>query len=272
MLDTGAFTAISSAYGALLPAGILALLCYAAWRTRSRHILAYRAWRLASGIQEIGDPEIKAFVDEQTSLMSFRFLAGVPVRSAELARQLIQWTRQQGIEMEDVRRCGAYFDADARRVRVEALPSRGKRTAMAWALLPLIAMLFISLALIFTDGALVQLKSTGRWLQLSPTGAARITARGAAVTKTTCAAGMLAAARQDDFTQAEVEALCGILGDAEAVRHVEASVRSQRYVFAALSVLMGFFLFRTWRLLEQAMHAGSLARRQLDSSLAPATA
>ncbi|WP_143093286.1 DUF6216 family protein [Polaromonas sp. OV174] len=123
-MDLTAFSTISGALGVLAPLCTVALFLWVILRTRSRHSLLYRLWQLVHGNQEISDPEVKAFISEQNSLMSFRFIAGVPVSTLEHAHQLIQWTKRHNVEMFALRMAGEYFDPDLRQIRVQKLPSK----------------------------------------------------------------------------------------------------------------------------------------------------
>lgn len=129
-MDLTTFSTISGILGTLAPGGLVLLFLWVIWRTESRHTLIHRLWQLVHGNQEITDPEIKAFINEQNSLMSFRFIAGVPVSNLEQARQLIQWTKLRKVEMFALRMAGRYFDPDKRQIRVEDLPS--KLTQKIW--------------------------------------------------------------------------------------------------------------------------------------------
>ncbi|HCE94302.1 MAG: hypothetical protein A2Z90_10900 [Burkholderiales bacterium GWA2_64_37] len=63
------------AIAALIPLAVLVSFSAVVWRTVSLHSLLRRAWVLGS--QEISDPTIRAYVEEQANLMSFRMFLGV---------------------------------------------------------------------------------------------------------------------------------------------------------------------------------------------------
>lgn len=130
-MDLTQFSNVSGVLGVITP---LLLVCAFIWlwlRTQSRHVLLYRLWRLLHGSQPIHDPEVNAFIEEQTSLMSFRFLTGVQAKTLGTARTLIQWARLNDVAMQDIATCGEYFDPDLRQVRASKLPSRWQQNLMA---------------------------------------------------------------------------------------------------------------------------------------------
>ena len=97
-MDFATLPSLSSSLSIAAPSLICMAFVWVIWRTESLHVLMHRLWQLVHGKQEITDPEVRAFIDEQTSLISFRLFAGVKVNSLAQARQLIQWAKRKDTE------------------------------------------------------------------------------------------------------------------------------------------------------------------------------
>lgn len=265
-MDLTAFSTISSALGVLAPLCTVALFLWVILRTESRHTLLYRLWQLIHGNQEISDPEVRAFISEQNSLMSFRFIAGVPVSTLEHARQLIQWTKRHNVEMFALRMAGEYFDPDLRQIRLHKLPSklmqRGKLVLTALALL----MVVVSVLIAYTDSATLKLKATDRWFLMSGSEARPVWPLNAnALGKTDCSADVGANAKRTTFTEKEVGVLCDVLGHDDTPSYIKDAVKGQRRYSIFLIVVA---LLAAWIFVAEFM-SGYVAARLARRTLAP---
>lgn len=278
-MDSFAFSTITSAIGLVIPCLILFGCIWVLWRTQSRHVLKYRLWRMVHGSQEISDPEVCAYVNEQTSLMSFRFMSGIPVKTLENARQLIQWAKFHDVEMSEVAMCGNYFDPDLRKIRLDKLPSSRLQKANA----TLTALIFlVSLVCLFfasLDDALIRLRATDHWLLLRD-GQAKVLFPISAnpLRKTECSANANTNASRTNFSAEEVEVLCGLLNSDGTTEYANATIKQQRFSFALLSASLLFWdwiSFLAWRKgfialrLSRSSLASDLAGQQLELNFNP---
>jgi len=267
-MDLTTLSTLSNTLGTLAPGGLVLLFLWVIWRTESRHALIHRLWQLVHGSQEVTDPEIKAFINEQNSLMSFRFIAGVPVSNLEQARQLIQWTKLRKVEMFAIRMAGRYFDPDKRQIRVDDLPSSLAQRAWLAALVLLVPAIFASASLAFLDMAFVRVKATDRWLAISENEARPIWPLfSQALQKMSCPADASKNTNNSRFTDEEARILCGVLKNDESASYVRDLVKKQRQaaVFPLfIFILVALLLFSQ---LASGFAAKRLKDRNLDSSL-----
>ncbi|WP_411880888.1 DUF6216 family protein [Polaromonas sp. YR568] len=228
-MDLTTLSAISGILGTLAPGGFVLLFLWVILRTESRHTLIHRLWQLVHGSQEVADPEIKAFINEQNSLMSFRFIAGVPVSNLEQARQLIRWTKLRKVEMFALRMAGRYFDPDKRQVRVDDLPSKLTQRIWLASFLLLLAVIFASASLAFMNSALVKVRVTNRWALLSGDEAKPAWPLTSEILhKTNCSINAADTINRSNFTEQEAGVLCGLLKNDETANYTRELVRKQR--------------------------------------------
>lgn len=239
-------------------------------RTESLHVLSRRLWLLVHGNHEIADPEIRAYVEEQASLMSFRMYSGIRAHSLEEARQLLRWARFNGVEVRKIGLCGDYFDPELRQVLVHKLPpawwQKMKIAALVCSYVLAVAC-FIA-ALQFTSLA-VTLNSTQQWLLVNdnsvrhawpPFGAPKLA-------RTDCTQPHGTLATRLALSEPDVASLCKMLGDKSFKDDLAPKVAQQRWAFALLGAagLAGcLWLFSAW---VPAAAARRLAARNIDPAL-----
>lgn len=267
-MDLTAVSTISSAFGILAPGGFVLLFIWVIWRTESRHTLVHRLWQLIHGNQEISDPEIRAFISEQNSLMSFRFIAGVPVSTLEHARQLIQWTKLRNVEMFTLRMAGRYFDPDQRHVRVEDLPSKLMQLIKLTSVVLFIPMIFVFTSIAFLDSAILKVKITDRWLLMSENEARPLWPLTAdSIHKATCSIDTSADAGRSKLTEKEVSVLCGVLKHDNTPKYIRDAQKGQQR--SSIFLVFVTFLAALICLVEftSGFAAKRLVRRKLDPGL-----
>lgn len=267
-MDLTAFSTISSALGILAPLCTVALFLWVIWRTRSRHSLLYRLWQLVHGNQEISDPEVRAFISEQNSLMSFRFITGVPVSTLENARHLIQWTKHHSVEMFELSRAAEYFDPDLRQIRADKLPS--KLTQRMKLLLVAVSTLgiFFSGIGVYNDQAILKFKESGRWFFAATDQAQILWPRGLnALQKDNCSTDVKTNAVRTTFQEKEVQVLCKLFNEDGTQSFIKKTVREQRQAFGFLIFAMVWLLWSSLGAWMSGYVATRLARRKLDPDI-----
>lgn len=264
-MDSSTLSTFSSAFGVLAPVLFVLLFVWVWWRTGSRHVLVYRLWQLVHGSQEISDPEVRAFINEQTSLMSFRFVTGIRVRTLEHARQLIQWTHRHDVEMRTVSLCGEYFDLDLRQVRVHKLPSPQMQAGKLLLFAIVVFAAFVGMAGAYTDRAILKFKESNRWFIMTTDQARVAWPLGAnTIQKGDCSANISANAVRSAFTEKEVGLLCEVFSQDDSSKFVKEATKDQRQSFVFLAIAMvwaAWLLFWAW---ASGYEAKQLALRQLD--------
>jgi len=270
-MDAATVSAITGWFGIAAPALVLAMFLWVVWRTESLYFVRRRLWQLVHGNEQIEDPEVRAFANEQTSLNSFRLLAGVPVASLEEARLLLQWTRLHGVQMTTVRMCGAYFDAEHRQVRTQKVPSRLWQIARLFWFALSVALCAISAGGMTSNKVLLSLNATQRFLLAAP--ADMRTAwppwpmDASPLRPADCQLPLGANAQRTGFTDQEVDLLCGLMKSDGHASTMDAALKGQRW---SLLVLFGVSLWLAWLNLMAwgSIHAArGLAARKLDPSV-----
>jgi ABC-type sugar transport system permease subunit len=259
---------VSSIFGVVAPLLIGAAFLWVIWRTKSRYVLLSRLWQLVHGKQEISDPQIREFVDEQTSLISFRMFAGVPVASLNEAHQLIEWTKLNGVQMRTLSVCGDLFDPELRQVKVHKLPSS---FSQAWRLIGFFTAVAVgcgSLMSLFASQPLLSLKSTQRYFWASPTEVKPLWPLGAAALGVSdCSQAASANAARTTFSEQEVGILCDVLKSKTMPEFTRKALSDQRW---ALVMLVAFSVWLSWIGLfawAAGFAAHNLAKRRIDPSL-----
>jgi hypothetical protein len=259
---------ISSVFGAVAPLLIGAVFLWVVWRTESRHVLLSRLWQLVHGKQEISDPQVRAFVDEQTSLISFRMFAGVPAASLEEAHQLIEWTKLNGVQMRTLSVCGELFDTQLRQVRVHKLPSRFSQVLRLIGFFTAVVVGCVSVMSLFSSQSLLTLKSTQRYFWASPTEVKPLWPLTAAALRVAdCSKAAAVNATRTTFSAQEVEILCEVLKSATTPEFMKKALSDQRW---SLVILIAFTLWLSWIGLfawAAGFAAHKLANRHIDPAL-----
>jgi hypothetical protein len=80
----------------------IALLIFACYRTRSSHFLFARLWLLLNGKPQFHDKELNDFFERRDSLMRFRFLSGIPLRTLSTVRSVTAWSSRRGSDQGGV--------------------------------------------------------------------------------------------------------------------------------------------------------------------------
>jgi hypothetical protein len=259
---------ISSVFSVVAPLLIGAAFLWVVWRTESRHVLLSRLWQLVHGKQEISDPQVRAFVDEQTSLISFRMFAGVPVASLKEAHQLIEWTKLNGVQMRTLSICGELFDPELRQVRVHKLPSRFSQALKLARFFFVVAIGCACVMSLFSSQSLLVLKGTQRYFWASPTQMKPAWPLNVeALRADDCSQAAGANAMRTSFSEQEVNILCGVLKSEGTAEFMKKALSEQRW---SLIMLIGLALWLSWIGLFS-WAAGSaahrLAKRGIDPSL-----
>lgn len=260
---------ISSVFSVIAPLLIAGAFLWVVLRTESRHVLLSRLWQLVHGKQEISDPQVRAFVDEQTSLISFRMFAGVPVTSLKEAHQLIEWTKLNGVQMRTLSVCGELFDTELRQVRVHKLPSRFSQAwRLAWFFIA-VAVGCLSVIGLFSSQSLLSLKSTDRYFWGSPTEVKPLwPLLGAPALKVAhCSQAASENASRTTFSEQDIGILCDVLTSKGSAEFMKKALSEQRW---SLVTLIAFALWMSWLGLfawAAGFAAHNLAKRNIDPTL-----
>lgn len=256
----------------LTPIALILLGGWVVLRTRTRHLLIRRLWHLIHGSQEIADPQVKAYVEDEGSLAAFHMFAGVGVRDLKEAHDLLRWARANDVTMRSLRLCGDYFDIEHRQVRADRLPSRWRHKSRAVVATLSWFLFAFSVWALSVDYVLVTLKSTQTTFFLSSSSARVLwppwPLGPSAVTKDLCEGVQTAEiATRSAFTPRDAELVCSLLKDAATPAFARKSLADQRWALALLAMLFAYWCLGSIHAWMSAEAAIQLARRRVDPRL-----
>lgn len=258
----------------LVPLGIAVglgiLFFWVVLRTESWHMLRRRIWLLVHGKEEISDPGIRDYVEEQNNLAAFHVFAGVQVTTLAEARTLMAWCKARNVDLGVLRICGPYFDPEARRIKERWLPPRWVRHAIgavamvfllaaaasAWATaLPVLLTVKETQQRFFAEGKELRrpwplLFSSARSLKPED-----------------CDKPVPAEAARTGFTERDIAILCPLLKEPEFGTYVKNAAWRQ---CVSLVVYAAFFLFLMYYTAVRALRvrcAHKLLSRRIDPAL-----
>ncbi|MDQ0025915.1 hypothetical protein J2X90_003738 [Variovorax paradoxus] len=270
-MDSATVSNLAQSFSLAVPLLIAAAFAWAIYRAGSRQVVVRRLWQLVHGKQEIADPQIRAFVEEEASLLSFRMLAGIPVSTLEKAHQLVDWTKSNGVQMHMLRLCGDLFDPDSRQIRIENLPSKWALGLRCARLLLCVFLAVASAGVLFFDRTLMKINATERHFFATTSGLGSL---GSAIPfgpsplkAADCSRPASANAARTAFTEREVEILCGVLKASETPAYLKMALNDQRWESVKLlliSAVLTWMSFFSW---ASGFAAHKLAKRGIDPSI-----
>jgi hypothetical protein len=271
-MDSASISDLAQSFSLAVPVLIALTFGWAIYRAGSRQVVVRRLWQLVHGKKEIADPQIRAFIEDEASLLSFRMLAGVPVSSLEKARELIIWTKANDVQMYRLRLCGDLFDPEIRQIRVQNLPAKWALRTRCMRLLVCILLAVASVGVLFFDRTLMKINATERYFfaTASTLGALQsaIPFGPAPLKIADCSRPASANVRRTTFTEQEVEILCEVLKASETPAYLNTALKSQRLETAKMlliSLVLAWMSFFSW---ASGVAAHKLAKRAIDPSVA----
>ncbi|WP_162995869.1 DUF6216 family protein [Acidovorax sp. 1608163] len=270
-MDFATITQFGGALAALIPLVLIAGFAVVIWRTVSLHTLLRRLWLLVHGSDEISDPKIRSYVDEQTNLMSFRMFSGVQAASLEEAHQLVQWAQLHRLDLRQIAACGHYFDTGLRQVRKQDLPSRPYLYAHIAAF---VVFLFASIGcawLMLIPQVPFTFKASERTFLATEFSAQTlwppVLFNRNPLKKSDCDQPLATNAARTSFTEAEVKTLCELLSADEWPAHLATKLKEQRWSLFVCTLFFLALLARVVVVLNKVVSAKDLLARGLPSTL-----
>ncbi|MDR6155986.1 hypothetical protein QF021_004075 [Acidovorax delafieldii] len=275
-MDFATITQFGGALAALMPLVLIACFVFVIWRTVSLHTLLRRLWLLVHGSEDISDPQIRAYVDEQTNLMSFRMFSGVQAASLEEAHQLIAWAQHHRVDLRRIAACGRYFDTGLQQVRKQDLPSRPYLFAqIALFAVSLVGSLALAWLMLIPQVPFT-FKSSERTFLATESSAQTlwppVVFNRNPLKKGDCDQPLAANAARTSFTEAEVKTLCEFLPTDEWPPHLANKLKEQRWFLFICTLFFLALLARAVMVLNKVVAAKDLLARGLTPALPGAQA
>lgn len=156
----GSLVDLASHNVAVISAVAVVLIAFLVWkRTGSGHMFLARIWRIYVGKPDCHHAGIDNLLAEQVSIMKFRFMTGMKVRTLSQIEELISYSKKNHENISALAACGSYFDIESC-----SLKAPGKRGGISGllALGTLAATLMFAIILAFAgmipDRALLKIK------------------------------------------------------------------------------------------------------------------
>ena len=254
----------------LAPALLMLGAFWIVWRTESLHVLTRRLWLIVHGSQDISDPAIRTFVEEQSSLIAFRMFSGIRAGTVEDAQQLLQWAKLNSVSLRTIAECGEYFDVQKRLVEKQRLPSPLMQRAIG----ALAAVGFVAVVACVSAASVSEVAfsftSDQRWF-LADQSSARVVLPFRAVLvdplrQTDCKQSPSSLAETKFFSPEQVAILCEMLSHEKWRDHVTAELRAQRVGLISIAAGMLWLTFIWAKWWRSAAVARAMALRRIDPS------
>lgn len=247
--------------GGVAAIGALVIALYLLWRTGSAHLLRWRIWTRVCGKDHGLDEQVRKFMERRTSLMAFRYISGVPMRTLERSQRLIKWLEDNDEDIGTIALVGEYFDREELQLKAN-LPSR----KTLWLLLFGMASAMIAFTLIgntwFSDRGYFTLKQSGQWFSATATDIRSVSlgfmGESTTLNKEACAQPTIP---RGVFSDADAVLLCSFLPQPEFSKFVEKAKNEQQIVLIIMAVMCGLGIAMMVAKLRQADCVFALKRR-----------
>jgi len=263
-------TTITSLLGNISVVIALAFIGTALWvwaRTRSTHVLVYRLWRWFTDRQEVTNGRIKEFLDDQNSLMSFRFMSGLHAQTTTHAQTLIRTIDSHALDVSDIRLAGAYISVEPTGFRVAKLPKPVWQTAKRALMTVLLSAAILAFLGTAVDTALLRFKSSGTWFALTADSARRLEFSALPLRREDCKA---AQSEKTGFSALERQQICEAWRAPTTNAFLTETVSTQRLSFLLLAGLLLFLAWHPFSSLRRSLAAGRVAAQLAKRDRQPA--
>lgn len=221
---------------ATLAGPILALLSllFFWWRVGSIHSVLERLWRFAAGKAEVQDPVLRKFIQENRDLENFRFLYGIKVEHAADIRRLKSWLDRNKIGIARLQKARKWVDIRSKDIIVEPTKQSGVGEIVCLTLWYTI--FFLAAQAFGINDAFLQFRQSGTWFRTDGN-TIRDLLDSTKVELRLCATDQQKIARQMDFSQAEVSAICLDYSNQSLEKLIKEGRRAQRILTGGVSAV-----------------------------------
>lgn len=240
----------------LLTILLIAFISILVWkRTKSTHSIMSRLWRIFNGKNSSNDSEINEILDTRTALMQFRFTTGIPIRLRTQIKSLILWGKQNEEDLDDIARCGYFFDLEKPELR--KIPKSTRIVSGFFTLLILCICTYVTIFSIFmasTDRALLKIIASDNLVLLGKDSAKRIsffsTDSFANLSKKNCSISTDKLEKSTKLTKNDIILICNSINNETELEIIENSVKLQKIVFTPVSLFLCLLIASLYRLLS----------------------
>ncbi|MGX9785662.1 DUF6216 family protein [Janthinobacterium lividum] len=240
----------------LLTILLIAFISILVWkRTKSTHPIMSRLWRIFNGKNSSSDSEINEILDTRTALMQFRFTTGIPIRLRTQIKSLILWGKQNEEDLDDIARCGHFFDLEKPELR--KIPKSTRIVSGFFTLLILCICTYVTIFSIFmasTDRALLKIIASDNLVLLGKDSAKKIsffnTDSFFSLSKKNCSTSIDELEKLTKLTKNDIILICKSINNETELEIIENSVTLQKIVFTPVSLFLCLLIASLYRLLS----------------------
>lgn len=181
---------------------------------------------------------------------------------------LLIWCITHQQSLDDVRRCGTYFNYT--RPGLPHPPSRWVMAGLAALTLLLLLLTATAPPLIATNQALLRMKSTGTWFAMSETSVGALTSH-ARLALSECEENVAPSESRGGLSAPEIKTICATvsgMGKNKLSGYIDSVVTQQRWLFSIAGILIALMLYQFSTRLRQAIHARQMLRQLEDKGKA----
>jgi Family of unknown function (DUF6216) len=237
------------------------IVLYISVRSGSWHMIRLRLWRFIHSEHEVKDPSIQSAIHDLTSLVAFRYITGIRVRSSALATKLIEWVKQNQEDFATIATAGSYFDCEKLKLR-DQLPTKSSQTGLGVGLI-VVTLAFYAIAVIGLDSrAYFYFKDSGKWFTATTSEIQSVPVPFLEdvvhFNAERCDAKTMPLGH---FSPEEIKYLCGFLSSPTMASKVTNTIAMQRATSISFMVGLAGLFYMFFSLLKQAICVRDLAQR-----------
>jgi hypothetical protein len=199
------------------------------WRSGSIYILLERVWRIVAGKMEVSDPVLKEFIQENRELEKFRFMYGLMVGTKTELHKLLEWLRENSIEIGTAQRAKRWIDTKDR--KLIPMPKH-YLLGISLGLVFCMAIAMVCLKAATSHSALLQMKGSKVWF-LAEANEVRGLWGDWSIDQSLCVKDATSISGLSGFTPSETSVLCDAYKNNTLGKIVSDTVRQQQ-VFGLL--------------------------------------
>lgn len=199
-------------------------------RTNSLYSILTTLWKIIHGSSENPDGEIGRYFEYELSLIKFRFISGIKVRTKKQAEELINWSIEKNESLQDIAKIKKYFDLENLCLAEEKRPKRKQLVFTAITFFILMLAIVPTMQGIKSERVLLQFKESGKFFLATPEESVNIHGD-LIIKKSDCKLPI----QPSTFTKDEKIAICMIFeNNSKAKSFLDDSIKAQRLILAVI--------------------------------------
>lgn len=244
---------ITAILASLVP---ILIIIFSIIRTKSFHIPMMLFWQILNRKNTLQDKHLNDFLGDRNSVMKFRTITGIPVRTKNEMQELIEWSNKNNEDIDDIKRCGNLFN----------IRKPGEiKSIKKWHYAALLTGLIISgmtIGLIFgaitIEKSLFKTKKSQTWFFMTKQKSITDFWSNYEITETSC---KNPSQIQSNFSKEDISIFCQTLSIPDYSKITSSALTEQRLLLAILEIYAIFLASPIIIRMRQRLHAESMIKR-----------